>query len=207
MRFIQINSNAIVALDDIRLTGLCVPDNPVSLSEFGYEKVTEVPKPEAAFNQEVLDKGVKFVDGLWRQTWLVCELDVDRYADKLAKLKLSNISRIDAEADAIIRDCIGERATQYQRAEAQARSHVANQSGPVPNMIAALMPIKNQTALQVAREIIAQADAWVIADNAIYSNRISAKEIVRNASDDVAANSGLTAWTQFRNAIRSQLGV
>jgi hypothetical protein len=97
-RFIKVDTATVMSLDDIRLTGLCVPDNPVSLSDFGYEKITEVPMPEPAFTQEVIDEGVKHVNGEWTQTWLVADLTGEKLEARLAELEAKQVR---AEADRV----------------------------------------------------------------------------------------------------------
>lgn len=216
MEYVQLNSdNSILRqLYDINTewdtTHFCKPSS-LTVAEATYFRVHEIiATPAPTFNistQTCVRDGIEFANGQWRYKWLVSDMSVTEIAARLETRKVTLIKQIDAQADQIIRDCIGERATQYQRAEAQARSYIANQSGSVPQMIQALMPIKNQTALQVATDIIAQADAWVAADNSIYANRIRAKELIRVAQTENAIGAGLAQWGQFEIVIRNQLGV
>lgn len=124
------------------------------------------------------------------------------------QLKQSYLKRVDTDVDAIMRDCIGERATEYQRAESQARAYkAASYSGTVPTTVRVWAETKLWTNQQAADDIIAQADAWIGAQDAIRENRLKTKEAYRISTTEAQLNSVKASWGGFVSYIRNALGV
>lgn len=137
----------------------------------------------------------------------IAELEASRTIN-LAELKKAMQKQVDAQVDAIMRDCIGERATEYQRAENQARAYkAAGYSGTVPTTVRVWAETKSWTNQQAADDIIAQADAWIAAQDAIRENRLKTKEAYRVATSDAQLATAQAAWSAFVISMRNALGV
>jgi hypothetical protein len=123
-----------------------------------------------------------------------------------ADIKVSNLKKVDADVDAIYANAIGNRATEYGEAEAEANAFkAAAYLGVVPTYVASWLASNTKgltTAQQATDDILAQATAWRGAAAAIRSNRLSAK---KNISTDVPT--AMAQWNGFVAAIRSQLGI
>lgn len=121
-------------------------------------------------------------------------------------IKAANIKKIDADVDAIYEAAIGNRATEYSEAEAQAAAfRTAGYTGTVPAYVTSWLSNNTKgftTATQAADDIIAQANAWRGAAASIRSNRLLAK---KNLADDVST--AMAQWQGFVSAIRSSLGI
>ena len=123
-----------------------------------------------------------------------------------AGIKAANLKKIDADVDAIYASAIGNRATEYSEAEAQATAFkTAGYTGTVPAYVASWLSNNTKaltTATQAADDIMAQANAWRGAAASIRSNRLLAK---KNLANDVAT--AMAQWQGFVAAIRSSLGI
>lgn len=123
-----------------------------------------------------------------------------------ASIKATNIKKIDADVDAIYESAIGNRATEYSEAEAQATSYkTAGYTGTVPAYVASWLSNNTKgftTATQAADDILAQASGWRNAAAAIRSNRLLAK---KNLTNDVST--AMAQWNGFVTAIRGSLGI
>lgn len=123
-----------------------------------------------------------------------------------ASIKAANAKKVDADADAIYAAAIGNRATEYSEAEAQATAFkAAGYTGTVPAFVANWLSNNTKgftTALQAADDILAQATAWRGAATAIRGNRLLAK---KNITNDVPT--AMAQWDGFVVAIRSSLGI
>lgn len=129
----------------------------------------------------------------------------------LADARAAAVRQIDAEADAIRKAVIGERATEYQRAYDQAAAfRAAGYGGPVPSSVQSWATAKagaGWSVQQCCDDILATGDAWLAAEDAIRAARLVRKEQARSAIDAVAVGDALAAWTAFAADIRGQLGV
>ncbi|CAB4163229.1 hypothetical protein UFOVP814_12 [uncultured Caudovirales phage] len=135
-------------------------------------------------------------------------IDLSNIPEDFQTRKTNLIKQVDAQVDAIMRDCIGERATEYQRAETQARAYkAAGYTGTAPTTVRVWAETKAWTNRQAADDIIAQADAWVTAQDAIRENRLKTKEALRVAANDAQLAAAQTAWGGFVSYIRNALGV
>lgn len=125
-------------------------------------------------------------------------------ADEIAAL----ILQIDADADAIYTAELGNRATEYAEAEAQARAYVAaGYSGDVPSYVQAWADATGNTAQWAADSIVAKADIWSAVQAELRAERLSKKEAARNAEDFDALDTLRTEWLAFVAAIRKKLGL
>lgn len=123
-----------------------------------------------------------------------------------ASIKAANIKKIDADVDAIYEAAIGNRATEYSEAEAQATTFkTAGYTGTVPAYVASWLSNNTKgftTASQATDDIIAQANGWRGAAASIRTNRLLAK---KNLANDVAT--AMASWDGFVIAIRGSLGI
>ncbi|MES2401884.1 MAG: hypothetical protein V4573_17970 [Pseudomonadota bacterium] len=132
-------------------------------------------------------------------------------APSLAELKQAAVKRIDADTDALIAAVIGNRASEYERAEAQATAFAAGgYAGPVPACVQSWADAKvasGWTVQQAADDILATAAAWRPAQEAIRAQRLLRKEQARNVEDAAAVAAVLAQWAGFLVAMKGQLGV
>lgn len=129
----------------------------------------------------------------------------------LVEHRADAVKKIDAETDALIGAVIGNRATEYERAETQATAYAAGgYTGPVPACVQSWADAKaaqGWTAQMAADDILATANAWRPAQEAIRAQRLLRKEQARAAVDAAAVDAVLAQWAGFLVAIRGQLGV
>lgn len=126
----------------------------------------------------------------------------------LAQLKAAAILKIDADADKIYGDVVGNKGEEYRSAEADAKTFAAaGFTGTVPPGVQSWATAKAWTATQAANDILTQATAWRTAQNAVRANRLGKKEAVRAAVDAAALNTVMAQWAGFVNGLRGQLGV
>ncbi|MDP2369345.1 hypothetical protein [Rhodoferax sp.] len=129
----------------------------------------------------------------------------------LAEQRADAVKKIDAETDALIGAVIGNRASEYERAEAQAIAYAAaGYTGPVPSSVQSWADAKvaqGWTTQMAADDILATANAWRPAQEAIRAQRLLRKEQARAAADPAAVAGVLAQWAGFLAAIRGQLGV
>lgn len=123
-----------------------------------------------------------------------------------AEVKAVNLRRVDADVDAIYAAAIGNRATEYSEAEAQANAFkLAAYTGAAPAYVANWLSNNTKgltTAQQATDDIIAQANAWRGAAAAMRANRLLAK---KNLANDVTT--AMSQWGGFVAAIRGSLGL
>lgn len=129
-------------------------------------------------------------------------------ADSVVAYKEHSIAAIDEAVNSIMRSCIGERATEYQRAEAQARAYKSvSYTGVVPSSVAGWAAAKSWTSKQAADDIIIQADTWIDAQDTMRAARLKAKVDVKTAVTIAGVNLVMTPWNVFIAGMRTQLGV
>lgn len=117
------------------------------------------------------------------------------------------VRQIDGAVDAIYASAVGNRATEYQKAEEQARSYrAADYAGDGPKAVAAWANAAGNSARWAADDIIATADAWHTAEDTIRDARLMCKQRARNAKTEEALETVRTQWTAFLAQIQAQLG-
>lgn len=147
-----------------------------------------------------------------RRYW-VTEGDNGAYTATLKENALTNeiaalIRQIDADADAIYTAALGQRATEYAQAEAEAQAFKdAVYSGAVPVYVQAWAGATGNTAQWAADDILSTATAWRTAQASIRANRLARKTEAREAADFDALTEIKAAWETFLVAIRAQLGM
>lgn len=126
----------------------------------------------------------------------------------LAQLRVSRVKEIDADTDALIGAVIGNRASEYERAESQATAFAAGgYAGDVPECVDSWAVAKGWNVQHAADDILATAAAWRTAQAAIRAARLLRKEQVRGAADEAAVDVAMGQWTAFLKGIRTALGV
>lgn len=132
----------------------------------------------------------------------------EELAANLAARKVTLTKQVDAMVDKIMADAIGGRLSQYQRAESHARAYkAASYSGTVPPAVKSWSETKSKSATWAADSIIAQADALIAAEEAIYDRRLKVKEAIRSATLDADLDIATPTFNAFVSAIRTQLGI
>lgn len=113
----------------------------------------------------------------------------------------ATLARIDALCDAARLGVVGDaaRIKEYERTEAQARQYKAQgYPADVPTTVKSAQQAKwreGWTAQQACDDIIAAADRWLAALDAIRDLRLKAKEDVRAASGKGEIDAAMTAFT------------
>lgn len=126
----------------------------------------------------------------------------------LAALIKAATTKIDADADKIYGDVVGNKGEEYRSAEADAKAFIAAlYTGTAGGGVTSWATAKGWTNTQAADDIITQATAWRGAQAAIRANRLVRKEAVKAAVDLTALNTAMAQWAGFAAAIRGQLGV
>lgn len=118
------------------------------------------------------------------------------------------IRMIDAEADIIRTRVVGDpvRAFEYQWTEREAVSYRdAGYAGTVPVSVAIWAQAKGWTPQQATDDILLAAENFRGAMAALRSARLNAKEAIRAAEDDAAANVAFQAAMSTFTNLRSQI--
>ena len=111
---------------------------------------------------------------------------------------------IDAQADAIVRAVIGDRAEEYRQAEAEATAwHAGGHAGSAPPSVAVWASVSGMDELAACADILAQAATWRAALLQIRTARLTAKAAIR-AGDDATA---WADWDAFVATISAALGI
>lgn len=117
------------------------------------------------------------------------------------------LRQIDGDVDAIYAAAVGNRATEYQKSEEQARSYrAADYAGDGPKAVTAWANATGNSARWAADDIIATADAWHTAEDTIRDVRLMCKQRARNAQTEEALEAVRIQWAAFLAQIRAQLG-
>lgn len=126
----------------------------------------------------------------------------------LSEAKNTLTLSIDADVDTVYKLVIGNRLAEYQLAEREATEFKNNNySGTVPSTVQSWATAQNQTAQWAADSILAQANAWINAQNAIRSARLATKAAVQNAQNESEINAVKNNWKITIQQIRQSLGV
>jgi hypothetical protein len=118
-------------------------------------------------------------------------------ARALAILVDHAVAAIDAHADAARNAVVGDgtRVVEYKRAEDGARAFkAAGYAGTAPPSVASWAAAKDWTWQQSADDIIAAADRWYGALDAIRALRLQAKEDIRHAATNAAVDAILATF-------------
>lgn len=133
---------------------------------------------------------------------------IPKPAPTLAELIVAVVKQIDSDVDTIYTAALGNRATEYAQAEAEAQSYKdCGYADDVPAYVQAWATATGYSAAWAADNILTTAAAWRTAQTAIRANRLACKEAARNASDVAALTTVATEWQAFVVAIKAQLGV
>lgn len=155
-----------------------------------------------AIPEDLIGKRLSYIAGVF------AELHAHTDSAVLAAKKAELILKIDADADALIAQVIGQRGLEYLEAEKQAAAYItANYTGAVPAFVQSWATAKNQTATWAADDIAATAAAWRNAQASMRANRLQHKEAARNAADAAALDAVSASWEAFLVAIKTQLGI
>lgn len=151
--------------------------------------------------------GAYAYDGQWSVVHqdLIDALDAEIVA-RQAAVVAAFISKIDADVDAIYAFAVGNRTTEYQKAEAQARAYRATgYEGVVPQAVASWVKATGKSAQWAADDIIETADAWHAAEDTIRDVRLACKEAARNAKTETELTEVRNQWSAFVTQMRAQL--
>ncbi|HEY0063156.1 MAG TPA: hypothetical protein VGC21_13625 [Telluria sp.] len=130
----------------------------------------------------------------------------------LAQLKAAAIAKTYKDVDAIYDDAIGRRATEYKEAEEVARAFaVAGFAGPVSAYVSSYALYNPtgvvQTNRWAAEQIIARADAFLMAQSAMRATRFAKQAQMQAADNEDDLVAAAAAWDEFIAVLRGQLGL
>ena len=126
----------------------------------------------------------------------------------LGVLQLNAIKQIDADVDAIYQDVVGNRSSEYELTEKGASAFAAGSyMGAPPQSILAWATAKGRSNQWAADDVIATAAGWRSAQILIRTNRLTAKELIRNATNSDQVDAAEANWESFKAVIRTNLGV
>lgn len=130
----------------------------------------------------------------------------------LAELKAAAIAKTYRDVDAIYDDAIGRRATEYKEAEEAARAFAsAGFTGSVSVYVSSFAQYNPTGSVQTnqwsAEQIIARADAFLLAQSAMRTMRFARQAQMQAAEDLAALAAAVAAWGGFILNLRSQLGL
>lgn len=117
------------------------------------------------------------------------------------------LRKIDADTDKIYMDVVGNRESEYTRAETEAgQFKAANYAAPVPDSVAAWADAKGWDMKMAADDVVLQARKWRDMQQLIRRTRLKEKESVRQAQVNEIGQV-LARWGKFVSDVRGQLGV
>lgn len=126
----------------------------------------------------------------------------------LAGLAATLMAKIDADVDAVYATVIGQRAVEYQEAEADAQAYKdAGYTGTVPPSVASWVTASGMTATAAANDILATAAAWRTAALNMRAARLGHKAQARSATTQQGLDGVAASWRATINAIRAALGL
>ena len=138
----------------------------------------------------------------------IVPLDAETVAGNLSQRKQDLVRSIDMDADSIYVAALGNRAIEYAQAESDATAYrAAGYSGDVPGYVQAWATATFKSAQWAADDILSSAQGWRNAQAAIRLNRLTCKEIARNATTFTELDSVEAQWAGFLSAIKTQLGI
>lgn len=147
-------------------------------------------------------------DGNWTERYSIVNFTPQEIQSRLQKEQSINIKRIEDDVDSIRNQAIGTKATEYLRAESDARAFKsANYTGVVPNTVAVWAEVKEWSAQQAADNIIATADLWLQVEDTMRAHRLREKEAIRKATTSSEIITIIDRWVAFTNIIKGQLGL
>jgi hypothetical protein len=129
--------------------------------------------------------------------------------ESLVDLQRNALRKIDANVDAIYRAVIGNRASEYEQAEAEAKAYKAAgyQVSPVPTYVQDWADAKAATPTWAADNIIATATQWRSVQGSLRANRLTTKEVIRTAADKASIDVVLTTWAEFIGTTKADLNI
>lgn len=126
----------------------------------------------------------------------------------LAAKKAELTLKIDADADALIAQVIGQRGLEYLEAEKQAAAYIAaNYLGTVPPYVQNWATVKGQTSQWAANNIATTAAAWRNASDSLRFSRLQHKENTQNATSIAGLDTIQASWLAFLAGLKQSLGV
>jgi hypothetical protein len=133
-------------------------------------------------------------------------------AGTLGELKTAAIAKTYADVDKVHFDAVGNRATEYQEAEAAARAFAAGGFQGEADDDVHSYAIDNttgevQTDQWAAENIIARADAFRAAQKAMRNTRFKRQAEMRAAATPEELMAVVAAWDGFIAGLRAQLGL
>lgn len=189
----------------------------IPFEDYGWSVVFPKPQPDhnRLTHKIVPATPVLNALGKYEESWDLVALtqaeidaEIQRQSADLTAQKSALVLRIDADADALIAQVIGQRGLEYLEAEKQAAAYItANYLGTVPPYVQDWATAKNKTATWAADDIAATATAWRSAQTSMRANRLQHKEAARNAADAAALDAVITSWSAFLVTIKTQLGI
>ena len=116
------------------------------------------------------------------------------------------LAQVDTDTDALYQQTLGNKGSEYEATEAQARVfEAAEWQGTPGELVRVWAEIKGWSDQQAAEDILRGANRWRATQVSIRAARLRAKETLRTASDSAGIDSAYATWLQFLAHIPSEL--
>lgn len=126
----------------------------------------------------------------------------------LADYQKAARARIDHDVDCVFADVTGNRATEYQTANDDAKAFkTAGYLGTVPASVQCWATTKGWTPQVACDDILTTAANLMSAQQSMRANRLQKKQDVTTATTLAGVDAVLATWAPYIAGIRSQLGV
>jgi len=181
---------------------------PAEITAFGIHTLKlRTPPFHNPLTQTRTDGPAVLVDGVWTQNWVITAIPAKEAAEVLVAAKAAFILQVDTDADKLIDDVIGNRASEYERAEKEATAYKASgyPATPVPSTVSSWATAKGWTSTQAADSIIAAATGWRTAQASLRASRLGLKESSKTAITAEALDTIKASWAAFLVELKTQL--
>ncbi len=178
----------------------------IPLDGYAWLDVNVAPSFDPLTQELVSNPVATYVDDQWVADYLVVDLPPEVVSSKLEDKRVKMLAQVDTDTDALYQQTLGNKGSEYEATEAQARAFEAADWQGIPGeLVRVWAEIKGWTDQQAAEDILTGANRWRAAQVSIRAARLRAKETLRTASDSAGIDSAYATWLQFLAHIPSEL--
>ena len=170
----------------------------IPLDGYAWLDVNVMPSFDP-FTQELVSNPVaSYVNGEWVADYLVVDLAPEVVLSKLEDKRASLLTQVDIDTDTLYQQTLGNKGSEYEATEAQARTYQASDWQDSPGaLITVWAQVKGWTNQQAAEDILQEANRWRAAQLAIRAARLQAKESLHNAHTKEDIDLAYATWQGF----------
>ena len=174
----------------------------IPLDGYAWLDVNVMPSFDP-FTQELVSNPVaSYVNGEWVADYLVVDLAPEVVLSKLEDKRASLLTQVDIDTDTLYQQTLGNKGSEYEAAEVQARAYQASDWQDSPGaLITVWAQVKGWTNQQAAEDILQEANRWRAAQLAIRVARLQAKESLRNAHTKEDIDLAYATWQGFMGTV------